>query len=218
MRRRRRYCLSSPAPGLSLRRRGPRRRCAVVGNFTSVVSPAFAGAGSGSPVPADQRQPHRSDHSSPRRSLRPSPPAYAGAGFGIGKEPACLQFTTTVATQPAQADRLARDHLFEDRAPPLLRRRSPNAPSEHSISAPVLRLPRRTESYSRRVGQADFGDQYGTEHDLCACPSAKAGGRASPMWSMPTLAFARASLSKYFDTIPHQEPITAVRLTDGRSL
>src|SRR5665213_700788 len=75
----------------------------------------------------------------------------------VGEEPARLFFATTVTTQPAQTYRLTRDHPFEDRAPPLSRRRSPNDPSDHSISAPVLQLPGGTESYSRRVGQAVFG-------------------------------------------------------------
>jgi hypothetical protein len=79
-----------------------------------------------------------------------------GSYFRIGEEPPRLQFAATATTQPAQADRLARDHPFEDRAPPLSRRTSPNDPSDHSISAPVLRLPGGTESYSRRVGQAVF--------------------------------------------------------------
>src|SRR5487761_2141356 len=76
--------------------------------------------------------------------------------FRVGEKPTRSQFATTVTTQPAQADRLARDHSFEDRTPPLSRRRSPNDPSDHSISAPVLRLPGWTESYSRRVGQEIF--------------------------------------------------------------
>src|ERR1019366_2752553 len=71
----------------------------------------------------------------------------------VGEEPTRLQFATAVTTQPAQAYRLARNHPFEDRTPPLSRRTSPNDPSDHSISAPVLRLPGPTESYSRRVGQ-----------------------------------------------------------------
>jgi hypothetical protein len=74
--------------------------------------------------------------------------------FRIGEEPAGLFFATSATTQPAQAYRLARDHSFEDRAPPLSRRRSPNDPSDHSISAPVLRLPGGRESYQNRFGQA----------------------------------------------------------------
>ena len=90
----------------------------------------------------------------------------------IGEEPARLQFATTVTTQPAQANCLARDHPFEDRSSPLSRRRSPDDPSDHSISAPVLRLPGRTESYSRPAGQAILRGRCDTEYYLCACPSA----------------------------------------------
>src|SRR5665213_3552756 len=87
-----------------------------------------------------------------------------------GEEQAGRFFATTVTTQPAQTYRLTRDHPFEDRAPPLSRRRSPNDPSDHSISAPVLQLPGGTESYSRRVGQAVFGGRCDSEYYLCAYP------------------------------------------------
>ena len=73
--------------------------------------------------------------------IAPSLDDLRGRYFGVGEETTCLQFATPVTTQPAQADRLARDHPFEDRTPPLSRRISPNDPSDHSISAPVLRLP-----------------------------------------------------------------------------
>ncbi len=102
--------------------------------------------------------------------IAPSLDDLRGGYFRIGEEPARLRFTTTVTTQPAQAHRLARDHAFEDR-PPLSRRASPNDPSGHSISAPVLRLPRDTELYSRRVGQEVFAGSMRFWHHLCAFPS-----------------------------------------------
>jgi len=71
----------------------------------------------------------------------------------VGAEPARLVFATKVTTQPAQADRLKRDHSLEDRILPLSRRRSPNDVSDHPISALVLRLPDGTESYMCRVCQ-----------------------------------------------------------------
>jgi hypothetical protein len=63
--------------------------------------------------------------------------------LGVGEEPARLQFATTVTTQPAQAHRLACDHPFEDRTPPLYRGADPRMiQATIPSSAPVLRLPR----------------------------------------------------------------------------
>jgi hypothetical protein len=111
----------------------PRRRSAVVANFTSVVSPASAGAS------LDRQHMPASDRCA--GPLAPTLDDLRGGYFRVGEEPARLQFATTVTPQPAQAHRLACDHPFEDRAPPWSRRTSPNDPSDHSISAPVLRLP-----------------------------------------------------------------------------
>ena len=54
------------------------------------------------------------------------------------KEPAHPKFALTVAAQPFEAHRLARNHPFEDRAPLLSRRTSPNVPSDQSMAAPFL--------------------------------------------------------------------------------
>jgi hypothetical protein len=86
----------------------------------------------------------------------------------VGEEPTGLQLTTTVTTQPAQADRLARDHPFEDRTPPLSRRTSPNDPSDHSIlgsCSPVAGINRIVLAPSRAN---DFFDRYDCEHYMCA--------------------------------------------------
>ncbi len=119
-----------------------------------------------------------------------------------GKEPPGSLFACTVAGQPAQTHRLAQDHLFDDRAPPLSRRRSPNVPSDISMAAPVTRLTRVRESYSRRVGQTKNAaalETFRTRHQMCACPRAEAGGptggstrstisavAASAIWKSPT--------------------------------
>ena len=92
--------------------------------------------------------------------LQPST-IFAAVTFGLAKNrPACSSPPRLTPSRPtghvrgqAPTYRLARDHPFEDRTPPLSRRRSPNDPSDHSISAPVLRLPGQTESYPRRVGR-----------------------------------------------------------------
>src|SRR5271165_3275276 len=89
----------------------------------------------------------------------------------VREEPSSLQLALTVTAQPAQAYRLARHHPFEDRTPPLSRRRSPNDPSDNSMAAPVLRLPQGSESYPLRVGQAENLEMLRTPHYMCACPS-----------------------------------------------
>src|SRR3984957_15737096 len=114
-------------------------------------------------------------------SVSPALNQLRGRHLRIGKEPPGLQFTAAVAAQPAQAYRFAQHHLFEDRSPPLSRRRSPNDPRDISMAAPVLCQPRDTESYSGRVAQgqnAATGENVRTfhiRHYMCACPSAKAG-------------------------------------------
>src|SRR5271157_1303496 len=95
-----------------------------------------------------------------------------------GKQPPGSLFARTVSAQPAQTNRLAHNHLFEDRAPLLSRRRSPNVPSDISMAAPVGRLPQVRESYSRRVGQtknAAVVQTFHIRHYLRAYPRAKAG-------------------------------------------
>src|SRR5689334_25436324 len=79
-----------------------------------------------------------------------------------------------VAAQPPQAHRLAHDHPFEDRAPLLSRRASPNDPSDQSVAAPVPRLSPGTESYPRRVAQVEMADSLRSPHEMCACPSTSA--------------------------------------------
>jgi hypothetical protein len=89
----------------------------------------------------------------------------------IAEEPAGSEFTAAVATQPFEAYRFAREHLFEDHAPLWSQRASPNVPSDMSMAAPGCPLPRYTEADPPRVGQITFRfPDY-----LCACPSAKAG-------------------------------------------
>jgi hypothetical protein len=97
--------------------------------------------------------------------------------LSVGEEPAGPLFASAVPTEAAQAHGLAHDHLFEDRTPPLSRRRSPNVPSDISMAAPVRRLPQGSESYSGRVGQAENSETFRLQHYMCACPSAFAGGR-----------------------------------------
>ena len=58
-----------------------------------------------------------------------------GCHFLIGEEPIGLQLAAAPAAEPTQGDRFARHHAFEDRRPPLSRRRSPKVPSEWSIAA-----------------------------------------------------------------------------------
>jgi hypothetical protein len=99
----------------------------------------------------------------PVRKLRPST-SFAAVSCALEKNrPARSSPPRSPPNRPtgqargqAPPHRLARDHPSEDRSPPYSRRRSPNDPSDHSISAPVLRLPSRTESYSLRVAQAVF--------------------------------------------------------------
>jgi hypothetical protein len=89
----------------------------------------------------------------------------------IGEEPTNPLLAFAGPAQPAQAYRLAHNHLFEDRSPPLSRRRSPNVPSDQFIAAHMLPLPQAIAAYCRRVGPITIR----FPHYLWACPSAKAG-------------------------------------------
>ena len=128
------------------------------------MPPGASGAGLGTPAFNDPRRCH----------------------LGVSKEPASPLFASTVATEAAKTHRLANDHLFEDRTPPLSRRRSPNDPSDISMAAPVRWLPRDSESYSGRVGQAENAETFQDRHHMCVCSRAQAGagyGSASaPSW------------------------------------
>src|ERR1700719_4360481 len=59
-----------------------------------------------------------------------------GRHLGIAEKAVEAHFPGTDAScQPPQADVLARDHAFEQRRPPLSRRRSPNRPNDHCTYA-----------------------------------------------------------------------------------
>lgn len=64
----------------------------------------------------------------------------------IGEKPAIADELRAAPTgQPAHAYRGMRNHTFQQRSPPLSRRRSPNQPTDHSISSraifSIVRLP-----------------------------------------------------------------------------
>jgi hypothetical protein len=74
----------------------PRRRCAVVGNFTSVVSPGTSARGQ-----ALDRQ-HMPAGDSRAGQSAPAFDDLRRRHFRVGEKPTRLQFTTTVNTQPAR--------------------------------------------------------------------------------------------------------------------
>ena len=64
----------------------------------------------------------------------------------IGEKPAIADELRAAPTgQPAHAYRGMRNHTFQQRSPPLSRRRSPNQPTDHAISSrailSIVRLP-----------------------------------------------------------------------------
>src|SRR5690242_18806878 len=65
------------------------------------------------------------------------------------------------------------------------------------MAAPVPRLSPGTESYPRRLAQVEMADSLRSPHEMCACPSAKAGTQAphKEAWHCIQLIFVRASLS-----------------------
>ena len=160
----------------------PRRRWAVVGNFTSLRSWI---ARTCRPL---QASPVRS--AQPSTSFSAVTPAFAGAGFSDwqttarpathprGHRPAGAS-TPFCATPSVREPALGLDPW--DRSPPLSRRRSPHDPRDISMAAPVLCQPRDTELYSSRVAQGlsvAIGENVRTfriRHYIRACPSCGRG-------------------------------------------
>jgi hypothetical protein len=66
--------------------------------------------------------------------------------LGTGEKPASAFLAGTITAELAQTDGFARDHLFKDESPPLLRRSSPNDPADHSMLAYLLRFTGGSES------------------------------------------------------------------------
>src|SRR5438552_16712355 len=82
--------------------------------------------------------------------------------------------------QPPQADILARNHAFDERRPPLSRRRSPNRPNDQSICASMSTPPQKPKCRNKNHMDCRFwnplpGPRVNLSHQMCACPSAFAG-------------------------------------------
>ena len=75
------------------------------------------------------------------RALAPALDQAPGRHPDIAKKAVELHFPGADAFgQPPQANILARDHAFDERRPPLSRRRSPNRPNDQSICANIRHL------------------------------------------------------------------------------
>src|SRR6202043_3955044 len=82
--------------------------------------------------------------------------------------------------QPPQADIPARDHAFDERRPPLSRRRSPNRPNDQSIcvsmSTPLPKPKCRNRNHTNsRFWNPLNQTRVNPSHQMCACPRAHAG-------------------------------------------
>ena len=72
------------------------------------------------------------------RSITPTLDDFFGRHLATGEKPARAQFAAPPFTEPFEADGLVQQHVFEDRAPLLSRRASPNVPSEKFMAVPVF--------------------------------------------------------------------------------
>ena len=102
----------------------------------------------------------------------------------IGEKPAIAdELRATPTGQPAHADRGMRNHTFQQRSPPLSRRRSPNQPTDHSISSrailSIVRLPDAsmpcTAAYPVARREASRQQEPIWRAQMCASPRACAG-------------------------------------------
>ena len=158
------------------------------------------------------------------RGTGPIRPAFDDLRCGhllAGKEPTGSLFACTVAAQPAKTHRLARNHLLEDRTPPLSRRKSPNVPSDISMAAPVGRLPKVSEWYSRRVGQtknAAMVQTFHTPHYMCACPRAEAEGKLLPCSTRMTIRLLSMSAILRRTTSAARRPVAHAVISAMRCL
>src|SRR5437879_590728 len=90
--------------------------------------------------------------------------------------------------QPPQADILARDHAFDERRPPLSRRRSPNRPNDQLICASMSTPPQKPKCRNKNHMDCRFwnplpGPRVNLSHQMCACPSAFAGTTSGYEWA-----------------------------------
>src|SRR5258706_3488869 len=69
----------------------------------------------------------------------------------VRQEAAELLLALAAAAQPPHADRLARNHVREERCPPLSRRRSPNRPNDNSIAVLPESVDNRSLTNHRRL-------------------------------------------------------------------
>jgi hypothetical protein len=94
----------------------------------------------------------------------------------ISEETPAPQFTATTAAEPAQNRPSYAPPSVRGSRPFLSTRRSPNAPSDHCMAVPVLRLPGSSESDRCPVGQGKIALPFQPRHYIWACPSVRLGG------------------------------------------
>jgi hypothetical protein len=135
-----------------------------------------------SPERVVRRPTGRSVRSNPRRSSPPSLSGWRRIGLLALRHD---DYHPAGASIPSCARPSVRGSC-----PPLSRRRSPNDPSDHSISAPVLRLPGRRESYQNRFGQV-----FNTVANItCAHTLARRRGQATG-WRFPAVGAVQSKLT-----------------------
>ena len=104
----------------------------------------------------------------------------------IGEKPAIADELRAAPTgQPAHAYRGMRNHTFQQRSPPLSRRRSPNRPTDHSIPSRAIvsmaRLPDAQNAMHGSIPLRASGSLCRQQEPIwhaqtCASPRAQAGG------------------------------------------
>jgi len=159
-------CSSTPRPLPLPISPSPRRRLAVVAKLISLVSWIA------SIMAAFCRR---------RRAVAPALDHPCGRHLGIAEKAVEPHFPSAVALcQPPQADILARDHAFDERRPPLSRRRSPNRPNDQSICASMSTPLPKPKCRNRNHMNSRFWNplrpsRVNPSHQMCASPSAFAG-------------------------------------------
>ena len=142
-------------------------------------APALCRRGKIDPAGILDRQ-HMAAFSRGDRALAPAFDHPGGRHLGIAEKAVEPHFPGTDAScQPPQADILARDHAFDERRPPLSRRRSPNRPNDQSICTSMPTPPPKPKCHHKNHTDSRFWNppelpRVNRSHQMCACPSANA--------------------------------------------
>src|SRR5437667_173184 len=179
---------TAAAFGIHRQHRVQQHPAAVALTYYPKPAPAFCSGGKIDFAGVLDRQ-HMAAFRRGHRAFAPALDHACGRHLGIAEKAVEPHFPGADAPgQPPQADILARDHAFDERRPPLSRRRSPNRPNDQLICASMSTPPQKPKCRNKNHMDCRFwnplpGPRVNLSHQMCACPSAFAGTTSGYEWA-----------------------------------